>query len=173
MVELATELGLRPVYVMGHLHALWHSVLEQQEDGDLSSWSDETIASLASYQGDAVKFVAALQRRGWLDGKLLHDWLDYGGKYLERKYRSSNLQLLKTIWKAHGRSYDKAGAPQMNPGWFRLRREILERDGFVCKTCGRRKNLQVDHIIPRSKGGKDVPENLVTSCRHCNISKER
>ena len=97
LVELATELGLRPVYVMGHLHALWHSALEQQEDGDLSEWSDETIASLASYQGDALKFVAALQRRGWLDGKLLHDWLDYAGKYLTAKYRTANPGKLKKI----------------------------------------------------------------------------
>lgn len=99
--ELARALRLRPAYVMGHLHSLWHAALEQQEDGDLSSWSDELIAESSDFPGDAPQFVRLLQDTGWLDGKLIHDWLDYAGRYLTTKYKTSNPKRLKEIYKKH------------------------------------------------------------------------
>jgi len=66
LIDLSHDLRLRPVYVMGHLHALWHAALEQAEDGDLSQWSDEFIASSACYPGSAPQFVSLLQNTtGW------------------------------------------------------------------------------------------------------------
>lgn len=56
----------------------------------------------------------------------------------------------------------------------RLRFSILERDGFACRYCGARApraELQVDHILPRAKGGTNHPDNLVTACRDCNAGK--
>lgn len=59
----------------------------------------------------------------------------------------------------------------------RLRFKILMRDGFTCKSCGKSPmteigvELHVDHIIPWSKGGETVPENLVTKCKQCNLGK--
>lgn len=103
--EMAGELRLRPVYLLGHLHVLWHAALEQQEDGDLSSWSDEFIADQAEYPGDAPQFVRLLQKYRWLDGKTIHDWLDYAGRYLIRKYASSHRDKLVAIWQKHGRAY--------------------------------------------------------------------
>lgn len=94
---MARELRLKPVYLMGHLHALWHAALEQQEDGDLSSWSDELIAELSAYPGDGLQYVSLLRKHGWLDGKILHDWWDYAGRYLIRKYGTSNPERLKII----------------------------------------------------------------------------
>jgi hypothetical protein len=108
--ELALLLRLKPVYVMGHLHALWHDALEQQEDGDLSAWSDELIAESAQFDGDAPKFVFLLQDRGWLDGRLIHDWLDYAGRYLESKYRTSNPKRLSEIWSKHGLVWLESGS---------------------------------------------------------------
>jgi hypothetical protein len=103
--DTARALRIKPVYLLGHLHALWHAVLEQQEDGDLSSWSDDLIAELAEYQGDAPQFVSLLQHHGWLDGKLVHDWLDYAGLYLTKKYSTSAREKLVEVWKKHGRQY--------------------------------------------------------------------
>lgn len=51
------------------------------------------------------------------------------------------------------------------------RKKILERDGFECQYCGRKSNLTLDHIVPRSKGGKNSWENLVTACEPCNLRK--
>ncbi|MEM7548517.1 MAG: HNH endonuclease [Bacteroidota bacterium] len=59
----------------------------------------------------------------------------------------------------------------------RLRFRILVRDGFICQSCGasplkkRGVELHVDHIIPWSKGGETVDENLETKCSHCNLGK--
>lgn len=112
--EFTRALRLRPAHGMGHLHALWHAALEQQEDGDLIGWSDEFIAESADYPGDALQFVQLLQKTGWLDGKLLHDWLDYAGMFLIKKYSTSNRGRLVEIWKKHGRVYgsdQKASLP--------------------------------------------------------------
>ncbi len=57
----------------------------------------------------------------------------------------------------------------------RLRFLVLRRDGFRCVYCGRAATgglvLHVDHVIPKSTGGLDAEENLVTSCSDCNLGK--
>lgn len=55
-----------------------------------------------------------------------------------------------------------------------VRFEVLKRDSFTCQYCGREAPdviLEIDHIIPVSKGGDDSIMNLVTSCRDCNRGK--
>jgi hypothetical protein len=55
-----------------------------------------------------------------------------------------------------------------------LRFDILNRDGFRCRYCGRNApetELEVDHVHARSKGGSDGADNLVTTCRDCNRGK--
>ena len=54
------------------------------------------------------------------------------------------------------------------------RRNIFLRDGLTCQYCGSRphaRELNLDHVIPRSRGGRSSWENLVTSCRDCNLEK--
>jgi hypothetical protein len=105
-IALAQDLRIKPVYSMGHLHALWHEAIEQQEDGDLSKWTDEFIASCAAYSGPAPQFVQLLQKHGWLDAnRVLHDWLDYAGEYLRGKYKQRNRDRLTAIWTKHKRAY--------------------------------------------------------------------
>lgn len=56
----------------------------------------------------------------------------------------------------------------------RKRFSVFQRDGFTCQYCGRRPPdvmLQVDHIVPSSKGGSDDTTNLITSCFDCNSGK--
>ena len=55
--------------------------------------------------------------------------------------------------------------------WKDLRIKILNRDGWVCWICQGEAN-QVDHIIPRVKGG-DIfdQDNLAAICRRCNQAK--
>ncbi len=55
---------------------------------------------------------------------------------------------------------------------------IFQRDGFRCKYCDFDGStfrgwvfLQVDHLKPRSRGGQDADENLVTACIVCNQMK--
>ena len=53
----------------------------------------------------------------------------------------------------------------------KLRFQIFNRDGNKCRICGSTHNLEIDHIIPISKGGKSEPNNLQTLCRRCNKFK--
>lgn len=52
------------------------------------------------------------------------------------------------------------------------RRNIMRRDGMRCQYCGKSNvPLTIDHILPKSRGGKDEWENLVTACVSCNNFK--
>lgn len=52
--------------------------------------------------------------------------------------------------------------------------KVLERDNFRCQYCwknGKDVSLEIDHIIPKSKGWTDNFDNLITCCRECNSWK--
>ena len=51
------------------------------------------------------------------------------------------------------------------------RRGILRRDHNSCQYCGSTKNLTLDHVIPRSRGGRHTWENVVAACSECNGRK--
>ena len=52
------------------------------------------------------------------------------------------------------------------------RKNIFQRDQNCCKYCGQNnKKLSIDHVIPRSRGGTDNWENVITACLQCNVSK--
>lgn len=55
-----------------------------------------------------------------------------------------------------------------------LRFQVLKRDDYRCQACGKgadTEKLEVDHIIPVSKGGKTEIDNLQTLCHSCNSGK--
>ncbi len=51
------------------------------------------------------------------------------------------------------------------------RKNILRRDNQRCQYCGGKNALTVDHVLPKSRGGKDHWENLVAACIPCNNRK--
>jgi 5-methylcytosine-specific restriction endonuclease McrA len=52
------------------------------------------------------------------------------------------------------------------------RKAVLARDAYTCQYCGANKpGLTVDHVIPRSRGGESIWENIVASCAACNRRK--
>ncbi len=68
-----------------------------------------------------------------------------------------------------------AGFDRMPRTSIRLtRRNIFLRDGYTCQYCARRgtpRDLNLDHVMPRSRGGPMSWENVVCSCRVCNLAK--
>jgi 5-methylcytosine-specific restriction endonuclease McrA len=48
---------------------------------------------------------------------------------------------------------------------------VWKRDVGKCRYCGSRKELQFDHVIPRSMGGSGEPGNVELLCRACNLRK--
>jgi len=51
------------------------------------------------------------------------------------------------------------------------RENIFKRDEFICAYCASKHDLTIDHIFPKSKGGKNNWENLITCCFTCNSKK--
>jgi 5-methylcytosine-specific restriction endonuclease McrA len=52
------------------------------------------------------------------------------------------------------------------------RRALFARDKWRCQYCGHDGGkLTLDHVVPRSRGGESVWENVVTSCAPCNLRK--
>ena len=52
------------------------------------------------------------------------------------------------------------------------RRNVLNRDNHTCQYCGHKgDSLTLDHVMPRSRGGPDTWENLITACMRCNVKK--
>ncbi len=54
------------------------------------------------------------------------------------------------------------------------RRNLYRRDGYCCQYCGRKQptsELSIDHVVPRSRGGKTTWENCVLACIPCNVTK--
>ncbi len=51
------------------------------------------------------------------------------------------------------------------------RARIFRRDNEECVYCGSTKQLTLDHVIPRSRGGSNSWDNLVTCCHNCNVRK--
>lgn len=73
--------------------------------------------------------------------------------------------------------FRKSAAGQRALMTSKLREKIKRRDNYTCKKCGlsinHEKNLllEIDHIIPISKGGMSTEENLQTLCWKCNRTK--
>lgn len=59
--------------------------------------------------------------------------------------------------------------------WQKLRKTILERDSYLCQHCLSQDIAttanQVDHIIPKAKGGTDDHDNLQALCKPCHDAK--
>ncbi len=70
----------------------------------------------------------------------------------------------------HLRRYSRACQPTVRL----TRRNVMLRDGYQCQYCGRHasaRELDIDHVQPRSRGGEDSWVNLVTACLGCNRRK--
>lgn len=61
------------------------------------------------------------------------------------------------------------------PRWHSIRMAVLERDGFVCRSCGKGGRLEVDHVQPvRSRPDLSFdPANLQALCTSCHTRKTR
>ena len=97
-------------------------------------------------------------KRETFDAKKISDLLS-----LIRQKRG-NFYLVRDVWDAICRV-------ERGKVSFHMRFAIFRRDGNRCKRCGSHRNLEIDHIVPVSKGGKSVYSNLQTLCHRCNVEK--
>lgn len=64
-------------------------------------------------------------------------------------------------------SLSRAGSTS---AWRRIRSAVLE-DEPMCHWCHTRSATEVDHVVSRERGGDDRRENLVGSCKPCNLAR--
>ena len=77
-----------------------------------------------------------------------------------------------TGWQEWHAAHNQESRHQRGYGtrWYRLRAYILARDSGLCRVCGRPAS-EVDHIVPKSRGGTDDEDNLQTICTACHAQK--
>lgn len=92
----------------------------------------------------------------------------------KRKYLFNDIVFVYNEWN-RGNKFEETINQERKIMNDYIRYNVLKRDNFSCQICGITAKdgakLQVDHIIPVSKGGKTVMSNLQTLCERCNIGK--
>lgn len=89
----------------------------------------------------------------------------------EVRNRYVELHLVKSRTVAESKTFAQEQRALVTP---KIRFEVLKRDNFTCQYCGAHGEgvvLEVDHIIPISKGGTSDMGNLITACFDCNRGK--
>ena len=96
-----------------------------------------------------------------------------GNTYLESEIRTAMQHLITK--EAYTKSEEWRRKNERSKVTPSLRYDVMQRDGFKCCLCGRSASngveLEVDHIVPVSKGGSTTYSNLQTLCRECNRGK--
>lgn len=90
LLRLARKLNISKRESIGLLHMLWWWCLDYAPDGVLAGIGDDEIAMAVEWDGDPALLVDALVDTGWIDidegaTLVVHDWMDYGGKLVQRK----------------------------------------------------------------------------------------
>jgi hypothetical protein len=95
-IRLCAMLNIGRAAAIGHLHGLWHFVLRNAwKDANLEPWGDAEIERAAWWEGEKGACVKALREVGFLDGFVVHDWVERAGRlvgdrlYNEQRRKSS------------------------------------------------------------------------------------
>jgi hypothetical protein len=92
-LQLASDLGVSLPTAVGSLHFLWWWALDYAPDGLLRPGSEVTVARACHWRGKAERFWSALIRAGFVDelpdGGHIHDWMDYAGRYIDKRRRDA------------------------------------------------------------------------------------
>lgn len=111
--RLARSLGISRREATGLLHWLWWWAMDYAPDGDLTDYTADDIADGVDWDGDPDKFITALRDAGFLDGQMLHDWDEYGGKLQYR--RRANAQRMRQARKPTVPDPEPTPAPPVPP----------------------------------------------------------
>ena len=110
---------------------------------------------------------------GWRNAlKAFLDYINEEYVFVEKLQKSKNNKDKSTIKENSNSNHSTPRDPNL-----RLKFLVLKRDNFKCCMCGRSPattaglELHIDHIVPWSKGGETVIDNLQTLCSDCNLGK--
>lgn len=139
--------------------------------------------NISDYQKYQTKILEENKKSVNIDFKVVI-YLNYRskkGKVHDSKYKTYDkdqfIKIFKeyTSLKEQNKLYEISSRVERSKMSESLRYNVLKRDNYKCQICGATAKegakLQVDHIIPVSKGGKTELNNLQTLCSRCNIGK--
>lgn len=151
-------------------------------------WVPLTIASVIFFVSHWVIFVRRTQTyppgvriklavSKFRNVTFLSSW-KRGRLYLRRSWVATPAWLIPIFRSTRPIKADpSAELPPYPENWGEIATVVNQRDEFECRNCGNLggprgdTELHVDHQTPRSKGGKDMPENLRTLCRQCHEAR--
>ena len=148
--QIRRRTGLETAAVVGALICLWIEADKESRDGSMQG--DLTTIDIIT---NCVGFGHILAENGWAtlegDRVRLHQ---HNPRVASKKGR---------LWKGIPR-HNRRGIPAEI-------REQVAPPGVACVACGSTERIEVDHIVPVSRGGSDDIENLQPLCLKCNRSK--
>ncbi len=192
--RLTDTLGIGIAQTVGCLVLLWGAVLEQREDGDISGWAHSEIERYAGWEGEKGKFAKALYRKenSFIDvienKHLIHDWIEYAGRYLIKRYGTSNRERLIEIWNKHGRIYGQSqeetisknkgrknkiyadDSPEIKAAKY-LFGKILDNDPKAKNPDFQKWAIEIDGILRLDKRTKEELKAVIDWCQNDNFWK--
>lgn len=131
--KTSKALGIKPVYLVGHLAALWAWATESAPDGDLWQCEPADIAAAAQWEGNPDRFCDQLAANSWLISSpteptrwAINDWFKHTGKFLEQ---SDKAKKRKEKWLAKNvpRTFqERSESAFQERSWNVLERPILD-----------------------------------------------
>lgn len=151
----------------------FHQQCKKCLNAKIREWKNKNIdkvrAANKEYKKRNPDIVAASKKRAYERDPLKHiEWA--------RKYRQLNPDAGRT-WKQNNvlkvrESTEKRRKTIIENGAFEIRLKFLQKlYSSPCVFCGSKERIEMDHVIPVSRGGKHSEGNLQPLCRSCNASK--
>lgn len=173
---ISEVLKIEPDAVLGKLIRLWVWADQQTYDGAVAI-PDKVVDRLVNQEG----FANAMRTTGWLGDDGFPNFERHNGTTAKRRAdgakrvakhrKDSNAYVTQSC-------YTPVSVPRP------LVKKVMERDGYTCVYCGRKEGnfapgretqadavLSIDHVMPASRGGVTLLENLVCACMCCNQAK--
>lgn len=154
------------------------SIIERQEDARESlSGCCTFVTEVVVHNIDNIDLRQNVQRKvrdvvSWITASNIRCRVYYKTPVRgEVRNRYVELHLVKSRTVAESKTFAQEQRALVTP---KIRFEVLKRDNFTCQYCGAHGEgvvLEVDHIIPISKGGTSDMGNLITACFDCNRGK--
>ena len=168
MVDLVRVCQYNQEHFSNYGITVFNHYLNKCRNAELATLEDEIFLSIILkpmlYPKVVVRFnIASYQG---------HGITTYDEEEVHYTYKEWIALLLKAKEKIGRKSFIEDERRKMSDS---LRYRVLERDGFCCQICGSKRidgiKLEVDHIVPISKGGRTELNNLQTLCERCNRGK--
>lgn len=146
----------------------------EQESVNKTKYSDKKYKRIENIVLDKIIYT---KKDFLINASLEVYYRSNGGRVNESRNGFRNYEELLELYKEweNGNKYEVTKRQERKNMNDDIRYNVLKRDNFTCQKCGITSKdgakLEVDHIIPVSKGGKTVMSNLQTLCDRCNSGK--